>query len=236
MTRYQQLAGELRTRITHGDFAVGTALPPEHALATEYGVSRGTVRNALGTLALRGLVEPTRGNGWTISSALQTREFGSMRTFPEWAEGQGLRPGGQVIESRRDAPTPMEVRALRINRRDPVLRVTRVRTLDDKPVMIERTAFAPWVAPIIEALPSDEPSIVRVLLREGIRSTRGTHRIDAVAATSEDARLLAVARSSPMLRVRREYGDSLGRLIEVGEDRYLGGAVAFAVEVAATTG
>lgn len=234
MTRYQQIAAGLRGRISHGDFPVGAVLPSENALAQEYGVSRATIRNALSTLALRGMVEPARGTGWVISSALQMREFDEMRTFPEWAESQGMRPGGLVVESRRDAPTAAEVRALRISRRDSVLRVTRVRTLDERPVMIERTAFAPWVAPIIESLPANEPSIVRVLLRAGIHSTRGTHQIDAVAATSEDARLLSIARSSPILRVRRQYGDSLSRMIEVGEDRYLGGAIAFAVEVAAT--
>lgn len=231
MTRYQQIAAGLRARITHGDFAVGSVLPSEIALAGEFGVSRGTIRNALSTLALRGMVEPARGNGWVVSSALQTREFREMRTFPEWAESQGMRPGGLVVESRRDSPTPTEVRALHINRRDTVLRLIRVRTLDGRPVMIERTAFAPWVAPLIESLPPDEPSIIRALARAGIRSAHGTHRIDAVAATSEDAKLLCIARSSPILRVRREYTDTLARPIEVGEDRYLGGAVAFAVEV-----
>jgi GntR family transcriptional regulator len=233
MTRYQELAAHLRTRIAHGEFAVGTVLPSENALAESYGVSRGTIRNALGTLAMRGMVEPARGTGWVISSGLQAREFGELRTFPEWAESHGLRPGGLVVESRRDIPTPSEVRALHIGNREQVLRVTRVRTLDGQPVMIERAVFAPWVAPLIESLPADEPSLVRVMLREGIRSTRGSHRVDAVAASSEDARLLGVARSSPILRVRREYGDSRGRMIEVGEDRYVGGAVAFAIDVVA---
>ncbi len=108
--------------------------------------------------------------------------------------------------------------------------MTRVRTLDDRPVMIERTAYAGWVAPIIESLPRDAPSIIRVLLREGIRPVRGGHLVDAVAASSEDARLLGVARSSPLLRVRREFGDAEGRTIEVGEDRYIGGAVSFYAE------
>ncbi|MCL2514941.1 MAG: GntR family transcriptional regulator [Microbacteriaceae bacterium] len=231
MTRYQELAADLRARIAHGEFAVGSVLPSENALAEAYGVSRGTIRNALGTLAARGMVEPARGTGWVISSGLQAREFDTLRTFPEWAESHGMRPGGLVVESRRDLPTPAEARVLRIAARDEVLRVTRVRTLDGQPVMIERAAFAPWVAPLIEALPADEPSIVRVFQREGIRSTRGSHRIDAVAASSEDARLLGVPRSSPILRVRREYGDQQGRIIEVGEDRYVGGAVAFAIEV-----
>ncbi len=233
MTRYHDLAADLRRRIAHGEFAVGTLLPSEHRLAEEYQVSRGTVRNALATLELRGMVEPNRGSGWIVSAALQTREFAELRNFPDWAESHGLKPGGHVVDSRRDAPGPTEVRTFRIGARDQVLRVTRVRMLDERPVMLERTTYAPWIAPLIESLPDDEPSIVRVLLREVIRPARGAHRIDAVAASSEDARLLGVARSSPLLRVRREYSDTKGRVIEVGEDRYVAGAVSFAVDVAA---
>ena len=231
MTRYQDIAADLRRRIAHGEFPTGTSLPAEQRLAAEYSVSRSTIRNGLAALERRGMVEPARGNGWVVSSALQAREFAEMRTFPEWAESHGLRAGGHVVREFRDAPTAAEVRALRISAEDEVLRVTRVRTLDDRPVMLERTAYAPWVAPLIEALPPDEPSVARALLRAGVRSARGVHRVDAVAASSEDARLLGVARSSPLLRVRREYADAAGRVIEVGDDRYLPASVAFVVDV-----
>lgn len=233
VTRYQDLAADLRRRIAHGEFAVGALLPAEQRLAEEYGASRGTIRNALASLELRGMVESTRGSGWLVSAALQAREFSELRTFPDWAESHGMRPGGRIVDSRRDAPTSSEMRTLRIGIREEVFRVTRVRTLDDRPVMLERTAYAPWVAPLIESLPPDEPSIIRVMLAEGVRPVRGAHRIDAVPASSEDAKLLGVARSSALLRIRREYGDARGRVIEVGEDRYIGGAVTFAVDVVA---
>ncbi len=233
MTRYQDLAADLRRRIAHGEFPVGALLPAEQRLAEEYAASRGTIRNALASLELRGMVESTRGAGWMVSAALQAREFSEMRTFPDWAESHGMKPGGHVVEARRDAPSAAEMRTLRVGPREEVFRVTRVRTLDDRPVMLERTAWAPWVAPLIESLPADEPSIIRVMLREGIRPMRGRHRIDAVPASSEDAKLLGIARSASLLRVRREYADSRARVIEVGEDRYIGGAVSFAIDVAA---
>ena len=233
VTRYHHVASDIRRRIAHGEFPVGTLLPAEHRLAAEYAVSRGTVRNALAALELRGMVEPARGNGWIVAAALQAREFAELRNFPDWAESHDLRPGGHVVESRRDSPAPAEVRAFRIGQNESVLRIVRVRTLDERPVMLERTAYAPWIAPLIESLPEDEPSIIRVLLREGIRPVRGSHRVDAVAASSEDARLLGVARSSPILRIRREYLDGRGRTIEVGEDRYIAGAVSFAIDVMA---
>lgn len=81
MTRYQDLAADLRRRIAHGEFPTGTTLPAEQRLADAYGVSRSTVRNALASLERRGMVEPARGSGWIVSSALQAREFAEMRTL-----------------------------------------------------------------------------------------------------------------------------------------------------------
>jgi GntR family transcriptional regulator, transcriptional repressor for pyruvate dehydrogenase complex len=54
---YEQLAGLLRERITSGDLRVGDRLPSESALASQAGVSRSTVREALRILEQGGLVE-----------------------------------------------------------------------------------------------------------------------------------------------------------------------------------
>lgn len=48
----QHLAG----RILRGELAAGSALPGENELATEYNVSRTSLRNALATLAAKGLI------------------------------------------------------------------------------------------------------------------------------------------------------------------------------------
>lgn len=230
MTRYVELAADLRRRIARGAYPIGTLLPAEARLAEEYAVSRGTIRNALAALERRGMVEPTRGNGWQVTSALQNRRFDGARTFADWAAAHGLQPGGLVVASVRGAPTPSELRALLLGGRDAVLRITRVRTLDGRPVMLERSVYPPAIAEIIAGLPDDEPSVASALRAAGIDAATANHRVDAVAASAEDARLLAVPRSSPMLRVRREYFDRAGRPIELGDDRYLPGSVAFEVQ------
>jgi DNA-binding GntR family transcriptional regulator len=55
----RQLAAELRRRIEGGE----TWLPGERRLARQYGVSVGTVREALKILRDEGLVETWRGRG-----------------------------------------------------------------------------------------------------------------------------------------------------------------------------
>ena len=52
----EAIASQLRARILSGEIAVGSLLPTERDLAQESGLSRGSVREALKTLALEGLV------------------------------------------------------------------------------------------------------------------------------------------------------------------------------------
>jgi DNA-binding FadR family transcriptional regulator len=54
---YQQVADQIARLIEAGRFSVGTRLPPERDLATRFGVSRPTVREALVALEIAGLIE-----------------------------------------------------------------------------------------------------------------------------------------------------------------------------------
>jgi DNA-binding FadR family transcriptional regulator len=58
---YQQVADELRAQIMGGLLRPGERLPPEPELGRMFGVSRGTVREALRVLVSQHLVETTRG-------------------------------------------------------------------------------------------------------------------------------------------------------------------------------
>ena len=55
-TRYEQVASQLRRRIDSGDLQTGARLPPEATLATDFQVSRSTVRQALKQLEAAGQV------------------------------------------------------------------------------------------------------------------------------------------------------------------------------------
>jgi DNA-binding GntR family transcriptional regulator len=65
---YKSIAESLRTRITDGEFAPGTLLPPESALCAEYRVARNTMRRALDQLAGDGLIVVRPGQGRVVVS------------------------------------------------------------------------------------------------------------------------------------------------------------------------
>jgi len=64
---YEAIAHELRVLIRGGHFAPGDRLPSERQLAARFGVSRPTVREALGALESRGLVVTRQGSGTFVA-------------------------------------------------------------------------------------------------------------------------------------------------------------------------
>jgi len=226
---YREIADDIAARILDGELAAGSALPSENRLAGAYGVARGTIRRALSILRDRGELTARQGASWMVTGARRAQDVQQLRSFAQWARSRGMVPGGHVVAVTTAPASVTERRRLRLDGGD-VLRVVRVRTLDGRRVMLERTTYATWIAPAILTLSPDEPSVVQLLFeRFGVATARAENIVDAVAATSDDARHLGVRRSSPLLRLRRESYDASGRPIEYGEDRYVPGTVAFQV-------
>lgn len=232
--RYRELADTIRDQITSGDYSRGAALPGEQTLAAEHGVTRTVVRSALHWLEQRGLVTARRNIGWFVRAPHQVQDFDRLRSFTQWAEARGLIAGARMVSRERGPADDREAQLLRIPVGAEVLRWSRIRTLDDRVVMLERSSWAPWVAPLLEAFPDDAVSSTRALADAGVAVVFGNHRIEAVAASTEEARLLGVRRSSPLLQVRREVFAKDGRVVEFGVDRYLPNTIVFEAQAAGT--
>lgn len=61
--QYELVAERLRQRVVHGELQPGQRLPNEAVLATDFGVSRATVREALRVLATQSLIRTSKGAG-----------------------------------------------------------------------------------------------------------------------------------------------------------------------------
>ena len=69
-TQHQQLAEDLLGQIANGTFGIGDRLPTEEQLCAEYGVARGTVRQALGRLDELGLISRRPRAGTTVIASV----------------------------------------------------------------------------------------------------------------------------------------------------------------------
>ncbi len=223
---YQQVAAELRADVDVGAYPPGSRLPSESELARAYGVARGTVRQALATLASEGLVSSRQGARRLVLERQRLQGFNELRSFSEWARAMGETPSGRVVALVRRSSTAAEAERLDTDR---VYHLTRVRLLSGRPVMIERTAYPERIGALVASMDAEHESITQRLQELGVRFAHAAHTLSAVAATAEDARLLDIRPRSPLLRGLRLTTDPVGTALEWSEDRYLGEAVAFTV-------
>jgi GntR family transcriptional regulator len=127
-----QVEAAIAARITGGEFAPGDRLPTEHELSAELGVSRATIRTAVGALARRGLLVSHQGRGSFVTAAASSLSH----TLTEARDlGDVLaRNGAKVVvvfdTAAVEAPSDDVVRALGLGPDDLVLRTFKTFTAD----------------------------------------------------------------------------------------------------------
>ncbi|WP_397412631.1 FadR/GntR family transcriptional regulator [Polaromonas sp.] len=96
---YRQIAEQLRSLISKGEFAAGTRLPAERDLAKQLGVSRPSVREALIAMEVEGWVEVRTGSGVYVldRSKRASPAKGPPVTLTEWGPLELIR-ARRVVE------------------------------------------------------------------------------------------------------------------------------------------
>ncbi|WP_327308728.1 GntR family transcriptional regulator [Streptomyces sp. NBC_01298] len=234
---YLKVAGDLRTAIAAGEYGSGARLPAEDELARRYGVSRGTVRQALAALRTDGLITSRRGTRRVVlgGGAGEAGGVAELRSFTRWARSLGEEPGGRTVAVDRGEADAEEAEHLRIAAGAPVYRVLRLRTLSGAPVMVERTTYPEPVGALVADMPPDTVSYSERLARHGVLFADAHHTIDIAVADADDARLLGCPAGEALLRERRRSTDPAGVPVEWSQDRYLPGTVAFTVHTTAAS-
>src|SRR5574343_1325707 len=91
------VAASLERRILEGSLKPGDRLPPERELATEFGVSRPSLREAIQKLASKGMVQSRQGGGTYVTDRLEST------FFDPWQDMMGAHPNlrEDLLEFRR---------------------------------------------------------------------------------------------------------------------------------------
>jgi DNA-binding GntR family transcriptional regulator len=105
------VAGQMESRIATGRYAPGELLPPEQELEQEFGVSRITIRQALGLLKRRGLISSRSGVGTVVRARASGRKSmsasGSLQDLIYYAAETRYAPLGRAL-----VKAPAEIAAL----------------------------------------------------------------------------------------------------------------------------
>jgi DNA-binding FadR family transcriptional regulator len=71
MKLYDKIVEQLKSDIRSGKFKAGEKIPPEPELMKLYGVGRSTIREAIKTLAMSGILKVQQGSGTSVNTNLE---------------------------------------------------------------------------------------------------------------------------------------------------------------------
>jgi GntR family transcriptional regulator len=212
---YAQIKETLRARILDGSYAPHSQMPSEHELCAMFGVSRITVRQALGDLQKEGLLFKLHGKGTFVSKPKAFQNVSSLQGFAEAMSAMGYEIVNQ-LRSFRIVKADRQIAArLNIEEGSPVTEIHRVRLLNREPVSLELT----WLPETLGARLANADLVTRdiFLILEndcGVPLGHADIALDAMLADEDIAEALRVDEGSPILRIDRLTHDAHGTPID----------------------
>jgi GntR family transcriptional regulator len=213
--RYLQIAHALRRRLAGNPVTRVARLPSESALASEFRVSRETLREALALLRDEGLIYSLVGRG-TFASPGHRQATAVRITQPINEPYVAGRPSDLKVLDQGFVEAPAETsRALRLPPRSQVYCYRSLRTIRGRAFRYGRVYLPREIAQRLDLSRPPELTVSERVEREaGIRLIRAHQVVMAVAARGEVARCFGLATGSPLLMFRRTYYQDTGRPAE----------------------
>jgi GntR family transcriptional regulator len=230
---YAQVKALITKRIGSGEWKPGALIPNEFQLAAEFSVSQGTVRKALMALEAERLIVRRQGRGTYV--ARHTRERALFHFFRiVGLDDQRLEPTSRTLTQKSVSATRDLAAALEIERGAKLHCIMRVRSLSDKPAIIE-SIYVPVALMEDLAVETGVEMIDEMYMiyqdRFSITIAHASERLAAVAATATDARHLDITEGTPLLEVTRIARDVGKMAVELRVSRYRTDMCRYAAEL-----
>jgi GntR family transcriptional regulator len=214
---HAQIESALEHAIERGRLSPGDRLPAERELAERYGVSRMTLRQALGALEQRGRLTRSKGRYGGTYVAEAKLELAGTSALSDQLRGLGVAAGARVLSAlERDAEPDEALLGTR------VFAIERVRLANGEPVALERGAYAADAFPGLLDGPLD--GSLYELIRAGYDDVpvRAVERLEPGLAREDDAEALGIEVGAPVMLVDRTAFSATGRPLERSHDVFRG--------------
>jgi GntR family transcriptional regulator len=225
---HRQLADHIRAEITNGALAPGEYLPVERVIADAANISVTAVRDAIGRLAVEGLIIKRSGRPSRVASPPPERNLSTERYLHELALLRNLAPGephpdesgftndhgaswdAYTVQAKyvEDVASEADARLLEVAPGTPVLRRQLTKYLSDKPVQLQRSVILlDLVAGSPVADPDRQPwpgGTIAELWSVGQVVAHVREEASARTATPDERRLLELG-AEPVLDIVRVF-------------------------------
>ncbi|GAH74099.1 unnamed protein product, partial [marine sediment metagenome] len=167
----------------------------------QFGVSRITVREAIGHLVYQGILRREQGRGTFVTQPKAYEKINELISYTQDMRNRGMKPSSKVLALKLERPSWEVMNSLRLGESDKVIKLARLRLADKEPMTIQTVYLSYNVCPEVYEKDFDwtTQSLNLVLKDLGFKVVSAVQRISADIANDLEAELLEIPSGSPLL-------------------------------------
>ena len=202
--RYHRIAEALRDRIHDGELKAGERLPNQRRLASEFGVTLMTLRQALELLEREKLIDRRHGLGTFVAAPSIDYDILALRRFAGDLTALGEQVSTRVLGNLFGVADRRVAEALGLGPRARIVAVERLRLVDGHPMSLQRSFLPPAVGEDVLKSDLTATPLRQVLeFKLGLPITRARETVAAVRLGPREARELGCAAGVPAFESER---------------------------------
>lgn len=211
---YFQLQEIIRARIENGEWQPGQQLPPEAELCEEFGLSRGTVRQALTDLVREGLLCRKRGKGSFVTDQKIAQDIMNLAGgFTSYAKDVlGVELGSRLVSVRVIPANKIIAEKLQLPEGSDIVEIRKVKLTGDRPYFVVTSLVPRAACPGLEQEDHSSGSLFDVLKEKyGLKAALVKGWFEPTLVSKDDACILEMEEGSPAMIFERIRYDASNR-------------------------
>ena len=214
---YSMIASRAEELVASGEWREGDRLPPERQLCQEFGVSRATLRQALGELEERGLITRHQGRGTFVAKPRVQLPIVGVFSIRDAMQAHGMKMATKVLNVEIIEASRQLAADLACLPGDALVYIERLRIGDGEPMVLDTAHLRAELFPGLEEVDFENRSLYDVLETDyGRTVAEAQETLEPVILTPHECHLLGVPQHTTALLTRRITTDSTGVVVALG--------------------
>lgn len=217
---HREVEKRVRQLISQSRYQKGELIPNEIEMAEKFGISRHTLRMAIGRLVNEGLLVRTAGLGTRVCTRPVYTDVNAWASFTREMQKQGVEVENFQIKVAMEKADAEVAERLGIEVGTEVLKVARYRGWGGRPTMKAES----WIHPDIKLTGKEDysrPLYEIIQASAGLRPFRSVEEVSVVCDEKEITSALGVKPRSPLLMRKRVVFDAQKNPLEYNINFYL---------------
>lgn len=216
--KYIDVKNDILNKIHTGEYKEGHLIPSEIELAKIYGVSRPTIRQAIGLLVEENLLERRKRRGTIVSLKKVEQAFTqAIDSFDSQIHAKGCSSKTQVISFQKETATA-EIKE--ILNSETVYKLVRLRYIDDLPNVYVTTYISSHIFPDLEKYDFAHTSFYDICALYGHKVTTVKRELEITLSDDTLSDLLQIESGSPLFYFKSRGYDQNETPIEYSISKY----------------